>query len=59
MASVIADNWKQALKQEGVTTNDVRIYADISVATQAMDVKAQKESKVQLVLTTEKICIVC
>ena len=28
MASVIADNWKQALKQEGVTTNDLRIYAD-------------------------------
>ena len=28
MAKAITYNWKQALKQEDVTTNDVRIYAD-------------------------------
>ena len=28
MAKAITYNWKQALKQEDVTTDDVRIYAD-------------------------------
>ena len=28
MANVITDNWKQALKQKGVTKIDPRIYAD-------------------------------
>lgn len=27
MANIIADNWKQVLKLEGVTTNDIRGYA--------------------------------